>query len=677
MKKIKSSISRNLILSFVLLVTIILSILAWFATNEEATATGLTVRSKGGLGLEASFTGNDDSYSIELTESGEDKYEFTLVSSGNGTDFVVPALNLTSGKASPGTYKRTPIAGIDYFEKDIYFRASEELEIYLDPSSAIKPSFMIAEENSEDNVDMNLSNFGNFSRDYIAGAARAAFFNVTTEDNPETKDENEETLENKLLWIPNETYKLSSSDYFEELKKVSSGQLGLNSDPDKTFGIDKLPYVDDSDNAYLMWEGITENSGDKQNCFLSDKDILGNSRQNPQGRKMHYQNGKFYGAVDVIVSTSVDHAVMISKVDSEIENNNYEIPDTIPSQSSNFYVNQSNTIYDRKIVDFTLNGTKYEYIGACFTGDKGVNYPNYYKWSKLTIDSNNKKFFNDVNRYQLLISYNPDENVYIVEDFVFYNSDNPNIALGGTGNFGNSQQIYKFNENTKSVVITGTNTNGTYALGYDISENNFISTKITLNSDNKIDISSVPNNVFNVEKQSDTTAYLEHITSGKYLACVDGNLTLTDEKQLITLETGETGPMLKFTNGNYISLSDDNVFVANSNPYNLKIFKGTSFNFSTDGEIEDYKYYSKTSLQSEPLTNYVLTCNLGNVTEPLVTLKKKSDDSEYYYGHIKVRIWVEGEDREAKLPLVNGRFKNLLEFTGRKIVEETTESTTT
>ena len=71
-------------------------------------------------------------------------------------------------------------------------------------------------------------------------------------------------------------------------------------------------------------------------------------------------------------------------------------------------------------------------------------------------------------------------------------------------------------------------------------------------------------------------------------------------------------------------------------------------------------------------SDYMLTSDLSDNDKnvPLVRLQKDSD-SDYYIGHIKLRIWVEGTDREAKIPLVNGKFSNNLVFKGEEIKEET------
>lgn len=46
----------------------------------------------------------------------------------------------------------------------------------------------------------------------------------------------------------------------------------------------------------------------------------------------------------------------------------------------------------------------------------------------------------------------------------------------------------------------------------------------------------------------------------------------------------------------------------------------------------------------------------------VVTLPHEDTDTGYRYGHIRVNLWIEGEDAEARLRLVNGKFNMFLSF---------------
>ena len=46
----------------------------------------------------------------------------------------------------------------------------------------------------------------------------------------------------------------------------------------------------------------------------------------------------------------------------------------------------------------------------------------------------------------------------------------------------------------------------------------------------------------------------------------------------------------------------------------------------------------------------------------VVTLPHRDTANDYYYGHIRVNLWIEGEDSEARLRLVNGKINMSLNF---------------
>ena len=46
----------------------------------------------------------------------------------------------------------------------------------------------------------------------------------------------------------------------------------------------------------------------------------------------------------------------------------------------------------------------------------------------------------------------------------------------------------------------------------------------------------------------------------------------------------------------------------------------------------------------------------------VVTLSDYDSTNKYYYGHIRVNLWIEGEDAESRLKFINGKFKMNLHF---------------
>lgn len=52
----------------------------------------------------------------------------------------------------------------------------------------------------------------------------------------------------------------------------------------------------------------------------------------------------------------------------------------------------------------------------------------------------------------------------------------------------------------------------------------------------------------------------------------------------------------------------------------------------------------------------------SNDDRVVMTLKSQAASDGYHYGHIRVNLWIEGEDAEARLRLVNGKFNMSLNF---------------
>ena len=50
----------------------------------------------------------------------------------------------------------------------------------------------------------------------------------------------------------------------------------------------------------------------------------------------------------------------------------------------------------------------------------------------------------------------------------------------------------------------------------------------------------------------------------------------------------------------------------------------------------------------------------------IVTLKELNTEDNYYYNHVVYKIWIEGEDSEARLALANGEFTLNIRLVGKK-----------
>lgn len=634
----KHLVFRNLILGLTLLVCIFIAVIAWFSSVSKADANGLSITTVTSLGLESSFTGDSNDFKTELEKTLDVQYPLIT---GDGENFFMPVLNRSTGiPLNDGTNwikKRTPVANEDFYEEDIYFRSKSQLDVYLSGASSISPN----------STTDNFSTFGNFSRDYIAGASRVAVFDVTKEDD-KTTDANEETLEKKLLWIPNDNYELKQGDDFTEIPTESSGGSGINTDPNVTFGLNNTAIYEQAN--YWLWEGH------------ANKTNHGNITAPPISQQMfkNKNDGLYYGAIEVTSDTDLDHFIDITK-SSALNISNTSIQGT-----------QSSSV--KSLIDYNFNDNLY-WIGVFVDGTYNITYnSNEGRWAKMVVDAdpNKETFFGSIDRFQVLLTYDSSSNQVVFKDFIFFNSTTGEIG-GGTGDYGLETKTYILN-NDDNIVITGTNSSSeVYALAF---EENSLSSSLMAVTDDKIASGSVPDKcVFNVEK-ANSQYYFKHIPTNKYLSVNANNqLTLSDEtlKTPFSLLTGTNGCQLYY-DGKYISLLGES-FYLDTSKFDLKIYKGTTYTLNSNSTAaETYKYYSGTGIDTTDFarSDYMLTSDLSDNDKnvPLVRLKKDSD-SDYYIGHIKLRIWVEGTDREAKIPLVNGKFSNNLVFKGEEIKEET------
>ena len=172
----------------ILLLALVGGTLAWFFINDEVTVDyGNSVFCEAGDSLEISLIENGAanrwSSSIDYSAGA-----FTTVDiSGNGVNLFRPAeinefqqpINMIPAVSSLDNGN-----GYDYIELEVAFRSLSKMNVYLSDESYIAP---VDPENKDSNI------YGEFSRDYIAGAMRVAII-----------DENGLIM----LWAPNSGYQL-------------------------------------------------------------------------------------------------------------------------------------------------------------------------------------------------------------------------------------------------------------------------------------------------------------------------------------------------------------------------------------------------------------------------------------------------------------------------------------
>ncbi|MBE7064921.1 MAG: hypothetical protein E7384_03795 [Ruminococcaceae bacterium] len=190
---------NKLVISIVAILVALTAIggtLAWFFINESSYVDyGSDISCEAGQSLEISIDGGK---SWSGFVSNEGFKSSTVDITGDGINMYRPvSIDETS---NPTGYQ--PAVAIDengvgdFIDIDLMFRTTSKMNVYLNGESYISPT----------NPTLGGNMFGNFSRDYIAGATRVAFIEVT--DNVET---GAEEYDLKMIWAPNPKYQLSKS----------------------------------------------------------------------------------------------------------------------------------------------------------------------------------------------------------------------------------------------------------------------------------------------------------------------------------------------------------------------------------------------------------------------------------------------------------------------------------
>lgn len=700
MKKSRTSLFRTLILSLVLLVTIFVLAVAWFtAMSAEATASGISVKAVSGLGLECSFDNNK--YSPEIKREITSNFKFPLIT-GDGTNFFIPALDRSSG--TPLTYsasdssddnpegswkeKRPAIATSygsttegDYYVEDIWFQSDKELDVYLTSQSSIKP-LELGKESSE---LVRKSQYGDFTKDFIAGAARVAFFNfnevATLKDEPE------------FVWVPNEKYHLMTSENMTPIPDhtTGSGQGTFDpNNPDKTFGL-----IDADGNTTAKYEN------ENVNMYLNEIKVQKDPQSvlNTQSRQMYKVKGTtdtYVGAVAVdSLAEQVDHGINITT------SSHTKYPDDFSEAERTFDVDADYNSSLLQLTNFDFNGNPIT-INVHF--DQSFKYKSY-ELEKLSItaSSNSSDFFADSNRFQILIEYSPSKqlsngkNLNII-GFVFYNENTGQTTgkFNGTAGIGPGDQIVPgyvidYNEENGSTILIANNTSSLAetAFGLNVVETTTNAVKLTMKQNEGgvlVPQSPLPTQLFTVVPVKDKakTYKFKSISNGGLLDISGSSVILSADGSEFTIGgTKDTGPILK-SGVHYLKYTNGEFIVSNSaDNCGIQVYQGSSFGFKQDSSVleDNYTYYiaKNISLSSfrkatKTLSGYLLTSDLTadpETAKPVVTLQKQGDGN--YKAHIRVKIWVEGTDREAKIPLAGGKFSTHLAFQG--VVKETTPTT--
>jgi len=253
----------------ILLIALIGGTLAWFYINEEVTVSyGNSIFCEAGDSLEIALVENGvaNRWSSSIDYSAG---EFTTVDiSGNGVQLYRPTEideNQQPVGFTPAISSLEDSNGYDYIEMEVAFRAVSKMNVYLSEESFILP---VDPNNSGANI------YGNFSRDYIAGAMRVAVID-------------ESGL--RMLWAPNSQYQLIQNG--NGTYAFRTGENG-NSTPESVYyfyGEDetgKLVQKEISADAYAGKQFVIDSTG-------ANKESAGNSAVlvslNPEAEGLHDQ----------------------------------------------------------------------------------------------------------------------------------------------------------------------------------------------------------------------------------------------------------------------------------------------------------------------------------------------------------------------------------------------------
>lgn len=672
-RKTGGLIAKNLIILFVLVAVCAFSIWAWFTKNTKATADGISVIAKG-EGVEVSWDGNDYYYDLTaltaeemaedttgrtgmakfITDNGAsdgNPYGLKLIT-GNGNKFFEPYLNRRTGEVflDDGAWEGVEITDANssgrYIDVDLYFQSTVERTVWLAGNSRVLPKDLSDTD--------RYSDYGSFSRDYIAGASRVAFLEYDRTVDEITGEVTETLGDCSFIWAPNADYKLSEGDGYkkhtDEEEDVSGG--GTTSDLDG--GAVEVPNT-----SYYLWtiDATANYAG-------GDQRKITNSYEFEYDASIRYYVATFTVIVPSYKSENPSIPFLIStSADSPLENT-FTI-----DRSTSFNGNEEESLL--KISDQTYNAATFNNVSIPVES-----------CSQFYITKTNTLVQGDA--VVVEFGFNPQTNVVTV------------LGYKGNDSWSKGDEITEDPVVVKYYELENTETNCALvnpagAVAVSTSEHSMKA--VYFNDTGSVKpVSITTAEQFTATKTGtglDATYTFYNSSSGKYLSISSGSLTLTTTSSNFTLEyvEGLEGPVLK--SGEYCLVYQDGKMQAvkfdelTDLTTVVTIYEGTSYTCGSGLDAESsYVYYDKDDKTTNALSAsstpplYTSTSTTAEATIigdlPIATLKKVNDTDDYYTAHIVIRIWVEGTDREAKTPLADGIFNLDLHFTSNPQVDNTT-----
>ena len=167
-----------------LLMVLVVAAYAWFAMWDKANLTSVFMQVDRAGFIQISQDGGQTFHNNLTLDLGENTALGEL--SGDGLTFYQPNYGM-SGIDSYRPYTESEL----YLEKTFVLRTDTTQSIYLTKKCFVAPA----------DLQGNTSAYGEYSRDYIAGAIRVAFYEISQNGTPQLI----------YLWAPNSQYEFSGS----------------------------------------------------------------------------------------------------------------------------------------------------------------------------------------------------------------------------------------------------------------------------------------------------------------------------------------------------------------------------------------------------------------------------------------------------------------------------------
>lgn len=631
-RKTGRMMAKNLIILLSLALIAALAIWAWFSQNQTATANGISI-STIASGVQVSWTGDDGTFYNDLTARDEsdvsagvglakhiaDADSKLKLVTGNGLNFFSPSLNkrtgavLKNGTEWLGSDINSNNSQGSYVDLDLYFRSDAEKAVYLVQDSKVLPK--------ESTPTDRKSEYGDFSKDYICSAARLAFLDSTKQDC-------------NFIWAPNSDYELTeSANGYSKYTTTDTDTI------EETVGGVVDGGVESEDgNSYSFWtiDPSSDYSG-------------GDFRYISKEYKFVYDSSIHYYTADIIIKVPSYTASNASVPFLITKNGAVNQIDA----SASFSGNSANSLI--KISNSTYNGAWY---------DGGEIRANQYYFT------NTNPFIAGTN-VTITIGYNPNGVVTV---------------LGYSGNT-------SWDKGDESTTITKTVTYYPLENGINVALANKTNTvavssattsykkSVIFNGDNITPASITTSEQFITQKTGDKSAAtykFKNVKSQTFLTLNGTNVSMTARGTEFTLAyvDGINSPVLQ--SGDYYVVCSGGVLTAvtkdNLSTSNVvTVYTGNSYTMATNStNTQTYEYYNNVSKEVVTLNNSSTPPIFESVASglavdkvsntPVVTLTKANPTDTYYTGHIVIRIWAEGTDRDALTPLAGGIFDTSLHF---------------